>query len=210
MVSERAVLYTALVLVLVLVGSVAFVDFHALESQTDVDSSVGTSRVNDATAPTDEPLHLLVLGDGPQSERLEDELVERLSPLWVSVEPVEDDVESVDGPILAVSVSTDGVAYDPVTPAARVVVDFGFVGNGNVSVATAFARGERPTVLGHVTPYVVSGSVTVTDRSRGVASRPGYRSYLGAIVADTLTEKLTTAPGMPNAGQLGSSRQAVF
>lgn len=199
MVSRRSALLAAAVLVLAVVGVFSVVEFHALESETSVQSGISTYRVNDATAPTDRSLSLLVVGDGPQADRIEAALVEELSTVWPSIVPVEDDVEAVEGPVLAVNVSEDGVAYNPVTPSATVDVHFGFVGGGNATVAKQFASGEGPPVSGNRTPYVVGGSMTVVDRSRGIASVPGYRSHLRRAIVDAVATKLTRQPGMPNA-----------
>ncbi|MFB6113488.1 MAG: hypothetical protein ABEJ58_05220 [Halodesulfurarchaeum sp.] len=203
MLSRRTALLVTAVLLTALLGAVLTVDFRAMESETDTDASVSTYRVNHAIAPRDGPLTLIVLGDGADAERLATDLSNALKDEqdgWPAVVLAEDGRDTVDGPVLVVSITESLVRYNPVSPSARTRVDFGFVGNGDASFARRFAVGDRPVVIGSETPYVVGGSVAVTDRSRGLVSVPGYRSYLGEMIAEAVSEALTSAPGMSKTG----------
>jgi hypothetical protein len=205
MVSRRRILPVLLVVLLVLavsfVAAVTVVDFHAMESATTADASVGTSRANDAVAPTDEPLSLVIVGEGPVADRLGEALESSLSQPWESVERV-DSVANVsgDGPVLVVGVTSTDISYNPITPSARVRADFGFVGAGNATLAKQFALGERPVVLTNETPYVVQGQVTIEDRSRGLVSIPGYHAHVTDRLATKLGSSISSAPGMQSTG----------
>lgn len=177
-------------------GAFAFVDFHALESQTAADTSVGTSRANEAMAPKNQPLFLTVVGDGPVTDRLATELQVDLQSTWDTVVLVEELNESMGGPVLAVVVDESRVRYNPVTPSARLHAEFAFIGTGQGETARAFALGEQPTILNNEMPYVVQGDVTMVDTSRGLASLPGYRGFLVDRLSAKLTSSLTSAPGM--------------
>lgn len=198
MATRRRALLVASLLIALVTSFVVF-DFHAMESQTEADSSVGTSRTNDATAPVTGTMHLLVLGDGPVADRLEDELASELTSTWASIQGVNESVESVSGPVLVVLVTSTDVNYNPVTPSAQVRADFGFVGSGNVTLAETFATGEGPVVLSKEIPYAVRGSVTITDHSRGVVSVPAYAAHVTRRLAENIGTELTSAPGMPEA-----------
>lgn len=184
------------VIALLAAGAFAFVDFHALESQTAADTSVGTSRVNDAMAPKSQPLYLAIVGDGPIADRLATELQADLQPTWDTVVLVDELNDSMGGPVLAVGVAESEVRYNPVTPSARLEAEFAFVGSGQGETARAFALGEQPTILNNEIPYVVQGDVTMVDTSRGLASLPGYRGFLVDRLSARLTSSLTSAPGM--------------
>jgi len=195
MVSRYRLLAVLLSVFVVLGLVVAFVPFHALESETAVDSGVGTARANDATAPSDGPLRLVVLGDGPFAEQFESSLAEQLEPRWGTVERVDEPTPG-ETPILVVGMAETDIRYNPVSPTAEATVEFAFVGSGNGTVAAQFARGETPMVITNETPYVVQGDVTIRDRSSGVASLPGYRNLVADRLAESLAEALGNAPGM--------------
>jgi hypothetical protein len=202
MVPRRRLLLAALLLLVALVGvSFVFVEFHALKSETTADATVGTSRANDAVAPTEEPLTLVIVGEGPVADRLGEALESSLSPTWETVERVDSVADaSGDGPVLVVGVTSTDISYNPITPSARVRADFGFVGSGNATLAKQFALGERPVVLTNETPYVVQGQVTIEDRSQGLVSIPGYHAHVTDRLATKLGSSISSAPGMHPAG----------
>ena len=189
-------LLASLVLFLAVVVAFAVVDFHAMESQTAADSSVGTAQANNATAPVVGPLQLLVLGEGPVPERLEPALAAQLESRWGPVERAAEPSPDFDGPVLVVAVSESALRYNPVTPSARVAIEFAFVGSGNGTVAEQLVTTDSGVVLTNRDPYVVQGDVTIRDESRGIASRPGYQSHVTDQLATRFVDALTSAPGM--------------
>lgn len=189
-----ALLIAALVLLLVVVFLA--VDVSLMESQTSSNSGVGTSQANDTEAPLGGPIQLVVLGDGPVAERLEPELAAALGSRWSPVERAVEPAPDFEGPVLVVAVDESGLAYNPVTPSARVVVDFAFVGSGNDTLAEQLATPDSGVVLSNRDPYVVHGDVTIHDESRGLVSRPGYRSHVTEHLAERFVDALTSAPGM--------------
>lgn len=194
---RRLALPLALVVFVVLAAAFAFVfvSFHAMESRTTADFTVGTSQANDAKAPMDQPLHIVVLGDGPVAERLAAELEGSLADRWTVVR-ADDAAQTFDGPVYVVGLSDPEIRYNPITPSARVRAEFGFVGTGNGTLAAEFARGNEQGVLTNVNPYVVHGDVTIVDESSGLVSMPGYYDHVSARLATKLVESLTSAPGM--------------
>ena len=194
--TARYRLLAVLLSIVAVVGlAISFVPFHVLESQTDANSSVGTSQANNATAPVGGPVRLVVLEDSAFAERFETELATQLESRWDSVERLEEPVAG-DSPILVVGISRSNLRYNPVSPAADVNVEFAFVGSGNGTLAAQFARGESPIVLSNENPYVVQGEISVQDRSTGFASLPGYRNKVSAETAARLAAALGDAPGM--------------
>ena len=197
MVSRRVTLGVGLLAVVLLLLGVAFttLSFQAMESRTAADASVGTAQSNDATAPLDRPLQLVVLGEGPVADRLGPALESRLSSRVVDVELADEPAAAYPGPVLVVGVN-ESLAYNPVTPRARVTLEFGFVGSGNGTLASQFATGDQPMVLTNRDPYVVQGDVTLRDESRGVVSLPAYRAHVTDRLAEKLSTSLLDAPGM--------------
>lgn len=193
----RALLVVVVLALALVVSLFAFVDFHAMESNTLADASVGTAQANKATAPVDQPLQLLVLGDGPVADRLSDHLAAELSPTFATINQTDEPIESWNGPVLVVGIVESDVRYNPVTPSAAVTAEFAFVGSGNVTLATQFARGEMPPVLSNLNPYVVQGDVVLQDESRGIVSVPAYERHVTERLATKLGDALTSAPGMP-------------
>jgi hypothetical protein len=196
--SRRLALPLALVALVVVATAFAFVfvSFHAMESATAADTSVGTSRANDARAPTDQPLHVVVVGEGPIVDRLADDLEASLSERWASVSMADEPIAAFDGPVYVVDLAEADVRYNPLSPSARLTAAFAFVGTGNGTKAARIARGDRPTVLTNETPYVVQGDVTIVDESRGIVSMPGYYDHVSARLATKLADSLASAPGM--------------
>ena len=196
MVARSRVLLASLIFLLAIVVAFAVVDLHAMESQTAAESTVGTARANDAVPPVGGPIQLVVLGDGPVPERLEPALATQLESRWGPVELADDAAPDFDGPVLVVAVTGSDLRYNPVTPSARVSVDFAFVSSGNGTLAEELATGDGGVVLTNENPYVVHGDVTIRDESRGIVTWPGYRSHVVEQLADRFVDALTSAPGM--------------
>lgn len=194
-VRSRALL-ASLLFLLALVVAFAVVDFHAMESQTAADSSVGTARANNASAPVGGPIQLVVLGEGPVAEGLEPALAAKLESRWGPVDRAAEPSPDFDGPVLVVAVTESELRYNPITPSARVAVDFAFVGSGNGTLAERLVTTDSGVVLTNRDAYVAQGGVTIRDESRGIASRPGYRSHVTERLADRFVNALTSAPGM--------------
>ncbi len=192
---SRALL-ASMVLLLALVFAFAVVDFRTMESRTTADSSVGTAQANNASAPVGGPIQLVVIGDGPVAERLEPALVTQLESRWGPFELAAEPASSFDGPVLVLAVRESVLRYNPVTPSARVTLDFAFVGSGNGTVARQLVSEDGGIVLTDQDPYVVQGDIMVRDESRGLVSLPGYRSHVTERLADRFEDALTSAPGM--------------
>jgi hypothetical protein len=196
MLSRRRILLAVLLALVLAAGAFTTLDFRALDSQTATDASVTTTQGNQATAPLEEPLQLVVLGGGPVAEGLGDELEAELAGPFAAVNQSAAPIQPWDGPVLVVGVTESAVQYNPVTPRARVQATYGFVGSGNATLATDFATGGSPPVDASRHPYVTHGQVTVTDSSRGLVSLPAYRDHVRTRLAAALAESLTSAPGM--------------
>lgn len=192
---RRLLLVVGLVGVVIIAGAFTSLSFHVMESETASNSSVGTSQANDATAPTGVPLQVIVLGEGPVADRLADDLETSLSDRWTAI-TVAEEPTSVDGPVYVVRIGEADVAYNPVTPSARVTAHFAFVGSGNGTLAAQLASGDTTPVLTNENPYVVHGDVTVVDESTGLVSIPGYRDHVARQLAGELARSLSSAPGM--------------
>lgn len=191
----RRALVLLIVLVGLVLGFVLFVDVTLMGSETTTEAGTGTSQLGNATAPLEEPLTIVVLGEGPLTDGLADSLEAELGTRFSSVVTSTNASQSVEGPVLAVRVTDRAVDYNPFLPSARVTAEFAFVGTGNATFATALTTGSQ-LVVTNEEPYVVHGDLTLTDRSRGFATRPGYYRHLRGTVADTLSEELLSAPGM--------------
>jgi hypothetical protein len=189
---RRRYAVAVLLLVSLLVGTVLLIDVQLMTSTLASDSSVGTSRVGDAEAPTD--LTLVVLGEGDLDDletAIEAALAPQFDEIRLATEP-----DGATGPVLVVAFSAATIRYNPVTPTGHWRADFALVGSGNATLATAIATGTGRTVLTNEDPYVIEGTVSVTDRSRGLVSVPGYRSHLRGALADELVRAIGSAPGM--------------
>lgn len=184
-----------IILAVLLLGAFVMVDFQAMRSATATESSTGTSQLDNATAPENEPLTLVVLEDGAMAEGLAPELEAALSNRF-GVSTTTEPTPPWTGTVLVISVTESSVQYNPITPAGRVSADFAFVGSGNATFATTLVTGDDPLVVTNAEPYVVHGTVSVTDRSRGIVSLPGYRSHLRSALAAELSRTLGSAPGM--------------
>lgn len=193
----RRTLLVAVLLLALLTAVFAFADVRVMESETTAEASVGTSQLGDATAPVERPVQLLVLGEEPHASALGAELAATDSMPFQTMEQVPEPTTEWNGSILVLSLRERSVQYNPVAPSGRVTVGFAFVGSGNVSLATGLATAETALVVTNADPYVVQGEVTVTDRSRGLVSRPAYRSHLQSTLSEELARALGRAPGMP-------------
>lgn len=181
---------------LLVIGGFAFLDFHVLDTKTSINSAVGTSQA-EGTAPSQEqPLQLVVLGDGPLADAVGDGLETQLATSFPAVERVESPAEDGTGPVLVVAISESAIRYNPISPQAQVTARFGFIGEGDATLAMQPAAGESPTVLSNTHPYVVHGDLTLAGTSRGIASHPGYRGHVADGLADNLADSLLSAPGM--------------
>ena len=182
-------------IILVVLGAVVLVDFQVMQSATATDSSTGTSQLDNATVPENESLTLVVLEDGAMAEGLAPELEAALSNRF-EVRTTTEPTPPWTGSVLVITVTESSVQYNPITPAGCVSADFAFVGSGNATFATTLVTGEDPLVVTNAEPYVVHGTVSVTDRSRGIVSVPGYQSHLRSALAAELSRTLGSAPGM--------------
>ncbi len=203
--NQRRLLLLALLLVAVLVVGLLVPDARFSSSETETQSSVGTSQLGEATAPLDRPVSLLVLGEGPIADGIGADLAAELEPRFPSVSVIEDATPGVtgsdasaaqkNGSVLVVAVRNHTTSYTPVRATGEVAADFAYVGSRNVSFATGLVT-EEQMIVTNEEPYVVRGEVTVRDRSRGLFSVPGYRNHLREALAETLREALLSAPGM--------------
>ncbi|AOW81028.1 hypothetical protein HTSR_1863 [Halodesulfurarchaeum formicicum] len=193
----RRIILVAVLLLALLAALFAFADFRVLESETTADSSVGTSQLGDAAAPVERPVQLVVLGENPHASMLRGDLAVELSATFQSIEQAPEPTADWNGSILVVDLRERSVQYNPVAPSGRVTANFAFVGSGNVTLATGLATEESTLIVTNADPYVVHGEVTVSDRSRGLVSRPAYRAHLQGALAEELATALGRAPGMP-------------
>ncbi len=186
----------ALLLAGLLVGAFAVLDFQVLESETATDFAVGTSQLGNATAP-DGSLTLVVLEGGAVADQLgpdlEAALSDRFGPVTTTTaEPM----PPWNGSVLVVAVSESSIQYNPIAPSGQVRADVAFVGSGNATFATSLVTGADPLVVTNAEPYVIHGTVTVTDRSRGLVSVPGYRAHLRDALVSEIARTIDSAPGM--------------
>ena len=193
--NQRRLVLLALLLVAVLIAALLVPDVRLGRSETETQSSVGTSQLGEATAPLDRPVSLLVIGEGSIADGLGAALAAELEPRFPTVTVIEDEAAPANGSVLVVAVRNHTTSYTPVRATGEVAADFAYVGSGNVSFATGLVTGEQ-LVVTNEEPYVVRGEVTVRDRSRGLFSVPGYRNHLREALAGTLRQALVTAPGM--------------
>lgn len=195
---ERPVLvalFAASVLIVTIALGFGFVDASVLDSETAVDSSVGTSQIDNASASLDGPVTLYVAGDGWLEARMTDRLAEELADRGATVNRVESLEGDSEDPILAVVVAESSVTYSPIAPTSTVKTDLAYVHSGNATLASSMTEGE-PAVVGNRDAYVVGGEVTVSDRSRGLATWPAYQRRVATASADAVIDALTSAPGM--------------
>lgn len=185
-----------ILLAAIMLGAFVGLDFHVMESETATESSTGTSQLDAATASVDELLTLVVLEEDALAAELAPELETALSTRFGEINTTEEPTPPWTGSVLVVTVSESSIQYNPLTPAGQVSADFAFVGSGNATFATSLVLGDDPLVVTNAEPYVIHGTVTVTDRSRGIVSVPGYRSHLRGALADELARAIGTAPGM--------------
>ncbi|MFC7044172.1 hypothetical protein ACFQH6_01020 [Halobacteriaceae archaeon GCM10025711] len=208
---SRTVLAVLLVVAAV-VGAFALLDFHAARAETGVEKSVSTASVGNATGGLHGDLTLHVAGDGALAAATEARLVDALGDRDVATTVVESVNATTDGPVLVVVVDDADLAYNPVTPSARVAADVLYVPSGNVtqfgrpaaggaySHATLVDRvaGDRtvPMVLDAEVRYVRQGTVTVTGRMTGVASAPAFRNRVADAVAVGVLESVESENGV--------------
>ena len=135
-------LHVSLLAVVVAVGVVAafgFVGFAAAEHRTTVDRQVTTASVNDARVTVPDDVVLYVVGPDPLRGHLQDALVGALDERGIGAEPVTELAADHDRPVLMVGIRESDIAYDPVTPSARVALSFEYAPAGNV---TQFGRAD--------------------------------------------------------------------
>lgn len=198
MLTDRSATAVVLAIFALLVASLlgfAFVDASALQSETSIDSSVGTSRVNDASASLDGPVTVYVASDGWLEQRMTDRIVDELDDRGATVTRVESLDEAGEDPILAVRVTDSAVSYSPFSPSATVATSFAYVHSGNATLVRSVIEGDS-IVLSNRDAYVVSGDVTVRDESRGVATWPAYKRTVSTATAEAVLKALSDAPGM--------------
>ncbi|MFB6070235.1 MAG: hypothetical protein ABEJ76_04365 [Halanaeroarchaeum sp.] len=194
--SSRRVAVASTLLVALLVLGFAVVDASALRGETAVDSSVGTARVNDASASLGDPIVLVVEGDGWLEAAVADGIEKRLRERGATVSRR----SAVDGPtasaLLLVRVTDAAVAYDPVTPAATLSASFAYVQSGNASLATRMVGGGPTVIRSQSDAYVVGGDLTIRDRATGVSTWPAYQRRIAGHTAAAVVDGLCGAPGM--------------
>ncbi|UWG48802.1 Uncharacterized protein HSRCO_2538 [Halanaeroarchaeum sp. HSR-CO] len=195
--AERRSLYALLVVTIVGAGIVGFgfVDASILESETTIDSSVGTSQVNNARASLDGPVTLYVAGDGWLEAGMADRIADDLAQRGATVTRVESLEKDSEGPILAILVTESSISYSPLSPSSTVETSFAYVHSGNATLASAIVD-DAPIVIDNRDAYVVDGDVTVADRSSGLATWPAYQRRVATANARAVTDALASAPGM--------------
>ncbi|MGM0397680.1 MAG: hypothetical protein ACQEQY_01680 [Halobacteriota archaeon] len=195
--ADRRSRYALLVVIIVgaTVVGFGFVDAGILESEAAIDSSVGTSRTNDASAALDGPVTLYVAGDGWLEARMADRIADDLAQHGATVTRVQSLDEDSEDPILAILVTESSVSYSPISPSSTIEASFAYVHSGNATLASAIVD-DAPIVIDDRDAYVVDGDVTVSDRSSGLATWPAYQRRVATTNAAAVMDALTSAPGM--------------
>jgi len=198
MVSRRVTLGVGLFALALLFAGLAFAttDFHAMESNTAADVTVGTARATNTTVPLDRPLQLVVLGDGPVAAQLGPALSNGLSPRFADIELADEPAAAYPGAVLVVDVEEAGLDYDPFSPTADVVLEFAFVGSGNGTRARQFVTEDQLLVITNRDRYVLKGDLALRDESRGIVTLPAYRKHVTERLVERLSASLLDAPGM--------------
>lgn len=195
----------AILALLVVVSSFAFVGFAAAEHRTDVQRQVATSSVGGTSMTVPDAVSLYVVGSEPVRPQVERALATAFDARGIDVQVVAELEPVSDRPVLLVAVREFQLAYNPVTPSATATLGFEYAAEGNVTqfgldgdgafdAAIADERlrnGDRiPLVLDDQHTLFRGGEIHLTDGTRGVISWPGYRAHVLDALAETTVDGL--------------------
>lgn len=184
--------FTALLAVVALIAIIATVLFGAnvrlTQSRTETSTTTAASRQPTGATVTSQTVHYQVKGDSPLARELAAELATTLA----DAQPA-DSNEPLN---LVVELEESRVQWTPFVSRATMVLLAGFSTNGDFAFLDArpFAFRSAPEAAATPDAGVVQAAIEITlsDRSTGLMSRPGYTDLVAESLAVALEDALQT------------------
>jgi hypothetical protein len=162
-------------------------NFHMANSETQTNVTTASSRWPTGASLPPQTVYYQVEGDGPLATALREALARQLSDAALA--------EATAVPQLIVRIDQADINWTPVYGRAAIVATAAFSSNGDF----AFMETE-PTYFQFNdgddagTGYIVQASseISLTDKSTGLLSRPGYRQILAEKLAEEVNKVLQT------------------
>lgn len=167
------------------------IDFKAAFSTTSADSQVTTIRSGERYAGRP-PLVIFVQAPDNLAGSLRLALFNRVGILapFSTMSLVETPASDPDSAALVVVVDRRTYIWTPVYATANLSVRVAFASDGRVDWNQL---GEVDTVMQSSPEVRMSGNLEIRDRSLGLVSHPGYRSYIARQISNKVVESINTA-----------------
>lgn len=205
MTSRSRLRVSAVLAIVLLVGSFLFVGFSAAEHRTTVNKQVTTAASNGASMSVPTAIQVYVVGPEPIRGQVTDSILSAIDTEGIDARVVSVLAPVSADPVLLVGVRESRLAYNPITPSASVSLRFEYAANGDVrQFGQVDATGDFDSALvddrllrGAQVPIVFdtedalfrSGDLSLSDASTGLTSWPGYQIH----VADALGSSVVSA-----------------
>jgi hypothetical protein len=190
---KRLPSYALILLLTVLLLGVIFLtlDFKAAFSTTTNDTQVTTINSGEGYAERP-PLVIFVQAPDNLAEPLRRALFNRVGTLapFSTMTLTETPASDPGSAALVVVVDRRIYIWTPVYATANLSVRVAFASDGRVDWNQL---GEIDTVMRASPEVRMSGNLEIRDRSLGLISHPGYRSYIAGQISDKVVESIKTA-----------------
>ena len=190
---KRLSSFTSILLlaVLLLVVSFLVLDFKAAFSTTADNTQVMTVKSGEGYDKRP-PLVIFVQAPDNLTEPLGKALFNRVGTLapFSTMTLIETPAPNPGSAALVVVVERPTYIWTPVYATANVSVRVAFASDGRVDWNQL---GEINTVMQASQEVRLSGDLEVRDRSLGLISHPGYRSYISEQISDMVVKSINTA-----------------
>lgn len=175
-----------------------FLNFRIAASNTRSEKNVTTTGIGEGLPyqmQRREKINLALVGEGPLITALQNAILREVSETGIAqVQPVEQILTKYQNPVLVVKVGRPDLLWTPLFATSRFTTQVGYSSSGDATLIE-----ETPVTVdnGDGPALNMYGEYTVSDRSWGLLSRPGYHQALADYLAEQIVATLKDLYGTP-------------